>query len=62
MLLPKREFRGLTRVAANEWAKDGINVNVVCPLAWTAQLEQLKSISRSFKANVKHHQMGHFGN
>ena len=38
----KEGIRGLTRVAANEWAKDGINVNVVCPLAWTAQLEQFE--------------------
>ena len=36
----KEGIRGLTRVAATEWAKDGINVNIICPLAWTAQLEQ----------------------
>ena len=30
----------MSRVAATEWGKDGINVNVVCPLAWTAKLEQ----------------------
>lgn len=35
----KEGIRGLTRVAANEWGKDGINVNIVCPLAWTAALE-----------------------
>ena len=35
----KEGIRGLSRVAATEWAKDGINVNVICPLAWTAQLE-----------------------
>ncbi len=34
----KEGIRGLTRVAATEWGKDGINVNIVCPLAWTAQL------------------------
>ena len=38
----KEGIRGLTRVAATEWAKDGINVNIVCPLAWTAQLEQFE--------------------
>lgn len=32
----KEGIRGLTRVAATEWSRDGINVNVVCPLAWTA--------------------------
>ena len=39
----KEGIRGLTRVAATEWGKDGINVNVICPLAWTAQLEQFKN-------------------
>ncbi|MBQ3181612.1 MAG: SDR family NAD(P)-dependent oxidoreductase, partial [Clostridia bacterium] len=28
----KEGIRGLSRVAATEWGKDGINVNVVCPL------------------------------
>ena len=32
----KEGIRGLSRVAATEWGRDGINVNVVCPLAWTA--------------------------
>ena len=59
----KEGIRGLTRVAANEWAKDGINVNVVWPLAWTAQLEQFeKAYPEAFKANVKTPPMGHFGN
>lgn len=39
----KEGIRGLTRVAATEWAKDGINVNIICPLAWTSQLEQFKN-------------------
>ncbi len=34
----KEGIRGLTRVAANEWGPDGINANIICPLAWTAQL------------------------
>ena len=34
----KEGIRGLSRVAATEWGPDGINVNVVCPLAWTAKL------------------------
>ena len=38
----KEGIRGLTRVAANEWGKDGINVNIVCPLAWTAALRTSK--------------------
>ena len=34
----KEGIRGLTRVAATERGPDGINVNVICPIAWTAQL------------------------
>lgn len=57
----KEGIRGLTRVAATEWGKDGINANVVCPLAWTAQLEQFqKAYPEAFKANVKMPPMGHY--
>ncbi|WP_235737067.1 SDR family NAD(P)-dependent oxidoreductase [Nocardioides alcanivorans] len=31
----KEAVRGLSRVAANEWAADGINVNLISPLALT---------------------------
>ena len=55
-------IRGLSRVAATEWAKDGINTNVVCPLAWTAQLERFeKAYPDAFKANVKMPPAGHYG-
>ncbi len=58
----KEGIRGLTRVAATEWARDGINANVVCPLAWTAQLEGFeKAYPDAFKANVKMPPAGHFG-
>ena len=58
----KEGLRGLSRVAATEWAKDGINVNVICPLAWTAQLEKFQeAYPDAFKANVKTPPMGHFG-
>ncbi len=58
----KEGIRGLSRVAATEWAKDGINTNVVCPLAWTAQLEGFeKAYPDAFKANVKMPPAGHFG-
>ena len=57
----KEGIRGLSRVAATEWGKDGINVNIVCPLAWTAQLEQFqKAYPDAFKANVKMPPMGHY--
>ena len=56
-------IRGLSRVAATEWGRDGINVNVVCPLAWTAKLEQFQqAYPDAFKANVKMPPMGHYGN
>mgnify|MGYP003498710310 FL=1 len=58
----KEGIRGLSRVAATEWAKDNINVNIVCPLAWTAQLEKFeKAYPDAFKANVKTPPIGHFG-
>ncbi len=58
----KEGIRGLTRVAATEWGRDGINVNVVCPLAWTSQLEQFKNAyPDAFEKNVHMPPMGHFG-
>ena len=58
----KEGIRGMTRVAATEWGKDGINVNAVCPIAWTAQLEGWsKANPEAFKANVKMPPMGHYG-
>lgn len=58
----KEGIRGLSRVAANEWAKDGINVNIVCPLAWTSKLEQFQqAYPEAYKANVHTPPMGHFG-
>ncbi len=59
----KEGIRGLSRVAATEWGKDGINVNVICPLAWTAQLENFRdAYPDAFKANVHMPPMGHYGN
>lgn len=58
----KEGIRGLSRVAATEWAKDGINVNVICPLAWTSQLENFQmAYPDAFKANVKMPPAGHYG-
>ncbi|MFQ6750015.1 MAG: SDR family oxidoreductase, partial [Clostridia bacterium] len=51
-----------SRVAATEWGPDGINVNVVCPLAWTSQLEMwAKHNPEAFKQNVKMPPMGYYG-
>jgi len=58
----KEGIRGLSRVAANEWAKDGINVNIVCPLAWTAQLENFQNAyPEAFEKNVHTPPAGYFG-
>ncbi len=59
----KEGIRGLSRVAATEWGQDGINVNVVCPLAWTAALEKFKDdYPDAYDANVHMPPMGHYGN
>ena len=58
----KEGIRGMSRVAATEWTKDGIGVFVVCPLAWTAQLEKFKNeFPEAFAANVKMPPAGHYG-
>ena len=58
----KEGIRGLSRAAATEWGKDGINVNVICPIAWTAQLERWSEANpEAFRANVKMPPMGHYG-
>ena len=58
----KEGIRGLSRVAATEWARDGINVNVICPLAWTAQLEKFqKAYPDAFEKNVHTPPAGYFG-
>lgn len=58
----KEGIRGLSRVAATEWARDGINVNVIAPLAWTAQLEKFqKAYPDAFEKNVHTPPAGYFG-
>ena len=58
----KEGIRGLSRVAATEWGRDNINVNDICPLAWTTQLEGFeKAYPEAFKANVKMPPAGHYG-
>lgn len=58
----KEAIRGLTRVTANEWAKDGIRVNVVSPLALT---EGVKAWSEAFpdmyQATLRNVPLGRFG-
>ena len=41
---------------------DGINANIICPLSWTAQLENFQQVyPEAFKANVKMPPAGHYG-
>ncbi len=58
----KEGIRGISRVAAVEWGKDNINVNIVCPLAYTAQLELWKQHQpEAYEKNIKGIPMGRFG-
>lgn len=58
----KEGIRGLSRVAATEWGKDNINVNVVCPLAMTSQLENFKqAYPEAYEKNLHAVPMGRFG-
>ncbi|WHX25429.1 SDR family oxidoreductase [Virgibacillus halodenitrificans] len=36
----KEAIRGITRVAANEWGPDGINVNIIAPIALTEGVKE----------------------
>ena len=59
----KEGIRGLSRVAATEWGPDQVNVNVVCPLAWTAALEKFKDVyPQAYEENVHMPPMGRYGN
>lgn len=58
----KEGIRGLSRVAATEWGKDNINVNVVCPLAMTGQLEKFRDdYPEAYEKNLKAVPMARFG-
>lgn len=58
----KEGIRGMSRVAATEWGKDNINVNVVCPLAMTSQLENFKaSYPEAYEKNLRAVPMARFG-
>jgi 2-hydroxycyclohexanecarboxyl-CoA dehydrogenase len=41
-VMTKEAIRGLTRVAANEWGRDGIRANVVCPAAMSPSSEAFR--------------------
>ncbi|MCK8140764.1 SDR family oxidoreductase [Flavobacterium sp. I-SCBP12n] len=58
----KEAIRGLSRVAANEWAGDGIRVNVVCPLAFTEGVKEWKeNFPEQYEEIVSKNPMQRFG-
>ncbi|MGP5164833.1 SDR family NAD(P)-dependent oxidoreductase [Arthrobacter rhombi] len=58
----KEAIRGLSRVVANEWAPDGIRVNVVCPMAMTEGVENWKkNYPEMFAASEAKVPLGRFG-
>lgn len=58
----KEGIRGMSRVAAREWATYNVNVNVVCPLAMTAGLKKWKEeYPEKYAENVKNIPMQRFG-
>lgn len=58
----KEAIRGLTRVVANEWAKDGIRVNVVCPLALTEGVQAwADAFPDMYQATLRTVPLGRFG-
>ncbi|MCI8594775.1 MAG: SDR family oxidoreductase [Oscillospiraceae bacterium] len=58
----KEGIRGMSRVAATEWGPFGINVNVICPLAMTSELEKFKeNYPDAYNATIKGIPLGRFG-
>ena len=58
----KEAIRGLSRVVANEWARDDIRVNVVSPLALTGGvLAWREAFPKMFEASVARVPLGRFG-
>ena len=58
----KEAIRGLSRVAANEWAQNNIRVNVVCPMALTEGVANWKEhFPEQYKVAVNQVPMKRFG-
>lgn len=58
----KEAIRGLSRVVASEWALDEIRVNVVCPMALTAGVEQWReAYPDAYAASAALIPLGRFG-
>lgn len=58
----KEAIRGLSRVVANEWAKDAIRVNVVSPMAMTEGVEAWSKASPElYQHSLQKVPLGRFG-
>lgn len=58
----KEAIRGLSRVVANEWAKDRIRVNIVSPMALTAGVEAWsKAAPELYQQSLEKVPLGRFG-
>ena len=58
----KEAIRGLSRVAANEWGPDDINVNIVLPLVMSPHLEEwAKREPEAFEKNIRSIPLGRYG-
>lgn len=58
----KEAIRGLSRVAANEWAEDNIRVNIVCPLALTEGVKNWKeNFPEQYEEVIGKNPMNRFG-
>lgn len=58
----KEAIRGLTRTAANEWAKDGININLISPIALTEGVKQWREhFSHQYDEMVSKIPLGRMG-
>jgi 2-hydroxycyclohexanecarboxyl-CoA dehydrogenase len=53
-VMTKEAIRGLSRVAAREWGRDNIRVNVVCPAALTKSAEEFRdNHTEAYEAMLK---------
>ncbi|MGY4858512.1 SDR family NAD(P)-dependent oxidoreductase [Cryobacterium sp. AP23] len=59
----KEAIRGLSRVVANEWAPDGVRVNVVCPMAMTEGVQAWsQAFPELYQQTLAKIPLGRFGN
>ncbi|HQR03122.1 MAG: SDR family oxidoreductase [Proteobacteria bacterium] len=58
----KEAIRGISRVAATEWARHGINVNVICPAAESPGVRKWKEeLPNQYRATLKMIALGRYG-